>query len=252
MGSETTHPNRMARAIEVFVRGFAFTRSFTHPCQAERVGPLWLVRDAPRQRGDYRIEEWTAYGVAPEEVDALVRVQARGRYAICAICPVDQPSAPLAARFKALGYRLGRTEPLMVHPLGRLPQGEAPARIERVMTVAMAERLARVARTRLIRPDQLSPDAPVRQYLALIDDQIVGWVRSIVVGDATWCANMFVNPPVRRQGIGRALLGHLLQDDRRYGAHLAVLLATHTGAKLYAAAGYEQIGTLLYFTPRST
>jgi hypothetical protein len=29
-----------------------------------------------------------------------------------------------------------------------------------------------------------------------------------------------------------------------------VLLATHTGAKLYPVVGYEQIGMLLLFTPK--
>jgi hypothetical protein len=36
------------RASEVFVHGFAFTRSFTHPCVAAPVVPgVWVVRDAP-------------------------------------------------------------------------------------------------------------------------------------------------------------------------------------------------------------
>jgi hypothetical protein len=42
----------------------------------------------------------------------------------------------------------------------------------------------------------------------------------------------------------------MLRDDRAAGASAGVLLASHTGAKLYPSVGYEQIGTLLLFTPR--
>ena len=47
----------MQRTIEVFARGVCFTRSFTHPYLAERVGGVWVMRDGPGKRGDYRREE---------------------------------------------------------------------------------------------------------------------------------------------------------------------------------------------------
>ena len=58
----------MQQAMEVFARGFAFTRSFTHPYLPERVGDLWVVRDGPRKKGDFRREEWIAQGVTPRKV----------------------------------------------------------------------------------------------------------------------------------------------------------------------------------------
>ena len=42
----------------------------------------------------------------------------------------------------------------------------------------------------------------------------------------------------------------MLQEDRAHGAKQAVLLASHAGAKLYPLLGYEQIATLLIFTPK--
>ena len=39
----------LQHAIEVFARGFCFTRSFTHPYLAERLGKVWVVRDGPRK-----------------------------------------------------------------------------------------------------------------------------------------------------------------------------------------------------------
>lgn len=243
-------PISVDRAVEVFVQGFSYTRSFTHPYLAERVGPLWVMRDAPRKRGAYRGEEWVARDVSPAEIDQIARQQTRGRFSICVICDLDGPQEPLRTQFKEHGYRLLRTEPFMVHPLVQIPQFEAPAQIERVLTEEVANRLARAARSRQILPEHFSPAAPLRQYVAMIDDELVGWVRSIAVGDATWCSNMYVAPPYRRRGIARAMLCRMLQDDQAGGARSAVLLASHAGAKLYPVVGYQEIGVLLLFAPK--
>jgi GNAT superfamily N-acetyltransferase len=276
----------LANAIEVFARGFAFTRTFTHPYLAERVGPLWLMRDGPRRKADYRNEEWIAHSVAPQEVDRIAREHTRGRFAVCAICAMDEPEAPLREGFKALGYRLATTESFMVHDLEEIPDFESPAKIERVLTSEAADRLAKTAGRRQILPQHLKEDAPQRQYTAEVDGQLVGWVRSIQVRsaecgvrsadrgvwsaergvrsaergvrtdeasfEATWCSNMYVEPAYRRRGIARAMLCRMLRDDREHGARQAVLLASHTGAKLYPVVGYRQIGTLLLFTPPKT
>ena len=236
-------------AIEAFARGFSYTRSFTHPYLAERVGPVWVMRDAPRERGDYRNEEWVAHGAAPAEVDRLAREHTRGRYAVCAIRAADEPDSPLREGYKALGYRLMTTEPLMVHHLQTVPEFSSPAEIRRVLDRELADRLASEARTRQVLPRHLSGDDSLRQYVALVDGDIAGWVRSITAGNSTWCSNMFVKPEFRRQGIARAMLARMLQDDRAAGARTAVLLASHTGALLYPVVGYRQIGTLLLFTP---
>lgn len=268
---ETVTPAEFARAIEVFARGFSFARSFTHPYVAERrfpngagspAGTLWVLRDADRRSGTYRKEEWVSHGLAPEHVHAAAEgspwrerartcrsIGARGGYSVCAIHATDESEQPLREGFKALGYRLGGTEPFMIHRLRRIPRVAAPAVIRRVRTEALADRLAKAARSRQILPEHLSEESPQRQYVAMAGGAIIGWVGSIAVGDATWCQNMYVAPAYRRRGIARAMLCRLLRDDRAAGTVLAVLLASHTGAKLYASVGYAQIGTLLFFTP---
>ena len=56
-------------AIEVFVRGHSAVKSRTHPYEVDRVGPVWVMRDAPRKNErDYRKEEWVASGVEPVEL----------------------------------------------------------------------------------------------------------------------------------------------------------------------------------------
>jgi GNAT superfamily N-acetyltransferase len=245
--------DNLDRPIEVFVRGFSYTRSFTHPYIAQRIGPLWVTRDGPRKRrDDYRREEWIGDGVPPAEVDAIARRHTRRRFAVCAFLRQREPDAPFREAWKAAGYRLGATEPLMVHDLKRIPNCKSPATIQRVTTQSMADRLAKAARARQVLPAHLAAgdDAPLRQYVALIDDQIVGWVRSITTPAGTWCSNMFVARTWRRRGIGRAMLCRMLRDDRDHGAAAAVLTASHTGALLYPIVGYRPIATLFLYTPR--
>ncbi len=251
MGTTGSDTAEIERALEAFARGFSYTRSFTHPFLAERVGPLWALRDGPRKRGDYRCEEWVAFNVPPEETDRIVREQTRGRFAICAILPEGEPDQSLREGYKALGYRLGVTEPLMIHALKEIPDFPAPATIARVETQELADRLNRAARSRQVLPRHLGRDDELRQYVAEIDGELVGWVRSIAAGSASWCSNMYVKPEFRRRGIARAMLCRMLRDDRASGARSAVLLASHTGARLYPVVGYRQIGTLYLYTPAS-
>ena len=237
----------MAQAIEVFVRGYCFVRSFTHPCIPHRIDNQWVTRDAERTGGNSRREEWSIHGITATQADRLVRLKAEGSFALCVMRGVQEVDP--RDDYKALGYRLGNTEPLMAHRLDRIPNARSPATIQRVRSAAMADRLARVARSRMILREHLGPDPPMRAYVALIDGEIVGWCRSVVLGKASYCAFMYVKEPFRRRGIARSLMCKMLRDDRAGGATIAVLLASHTGAKLYDAIGYEQLGTLFLFTP---
>ena len=199
---------------------------------------------------EYRREEWIAHGVAPEEIDKTARKHTRGRFAVCAIHGVDESDQPLREGFKALNYRLGGTEPIMVHELKRIPRFDSPVEIVRVTSADLAERVNKAARLRQILPEHLVDDSPLRQYAALVDDKPVGWVRSIDVEQATWCADMYVVPEFRRRGIARAMMAQMLHDDRAHGSKLTVLTASHAGAKLYPIVGYRQIATLMLYTPK--
>ena len=88
--------------------------------------------------------------------------------------------------------------------------------------------------------------------MAVHEDKAIAWAASIVVGDATWCSNVYVAPSFRRRGIAKALLSRLLMDDRNSGAVANVLLASHAGALLYPVVGYQTIGELLMYTPPRT
>src|SRR5580765_797016 len=123
MAKPSDNAGRVNHAIEVFVRGFSFTRSFTHPYHPRQMGQAWAVRDAPRKRAaDYRREEWVAAQIAPAELDALARKNSRSHFCICAIVPEGQDDGPLRAAYKSLGYRLGGSEFLMAHELKSIPK----------------------------------------------------------------------------------------------------------------------------------
>jgi GNAT superfamily N-acetyltransferase len=241
----------MEFAIEVFVRGHSAGKSRTFPYEASRVGPLWVMRDAPRRNArDYRKEEWIAHGVDARDVDAIARDHTRGRFFVCAMIGEGEPDQPTRAAYEALGYRLLAREGFFVQRLKRVPKPQSPAPIERVRTPELAARLAKVTRTRPISDELLVDDAPFRQYVALEGEEIVGRVRSVDAVGATWCADMYVSPSNRRRGIGQALLCRMLRDDRVRGSKSSVLTASHTGALLYPRVGYERIGTLFMFVPK--
>ncbi len=242
------------QAIETFVRGMAFAGSFTHPYVPTRVGRcVWVVRDAERKRAaDYRREEWVVRGMNAREVDALARAKTRGRFCIVPVCATDEDETQIRAGYKQLGYRLHAIEPLMVHSMHRIPSATAlpsGVRIERVLSADLAERLRKAAGRRAVRSEHLRRDAPVRQYVALMDDRVIGWVKSITFGTDAWVSNMYVQPKHRRRGIGTAMLVRMLRDDRTAKVKRSVLSASRAGSMLYERVGYQTIGELLAFTP---
>lgn len=248
----TTAKHEIESAIEVFVHGYSIGKSRTFPYEASRVGPLWLMRDAVRKNPrDYRSEEWVVHDVAAQEADAIVRQHARSGLAVSVVIANDEPDEPSRTAYKALGYRLLRTEGFFVQRLRQIPNPPAVVSVERVQTVERAAQLGKIMRRRPIAEDLLGDGAPFRQYVAVDGGDIVGRVRSVDAVGATWCADMYVEPSHRRRGIGQALMSKMLHDDRAHGSRCSVLAATHAGALLYPRMGYERIGTLLIFGPKS-
>ena len=216
-----TKRREMDFAIEVFVRGHSVGKSRTFLYEASRVGPLWVMRDAPRKNPrDYRKEEWIAHASTPVRwMPSPAATRAAG--SSCARWSAKASRRTDAIRLQGLGYRLIATEGFFVQRLTRIPKSPSPVAIERVHTPEMAARLGKATRTRPMADNLLGEDAPFRQYVALDGEDIVGRVRSVDAAGATWCADMYVNPSHRRRGIGQALL----EPDAagRPGARLEVL-----------------------------
>lgn len=238
-------------AIEVFVRGHSAVRSRTHPYEVDRVGPAWVMRDAPRKNArDYRKEEWVAAGVEPAALSGIAKSHTRGHYFLCDLLAEGMADTELRDSYKALGYRLVAREGFFVHDLARVPARSGSVVVERVRDAEMAARFGKVTRTRPIASELLGERAPFRQFVALDGREIVGRVRSVDASGATWGTDMYVTPSHRRRGIGRALLAHMLRDDRTRHSKYSVLTASHTGALLYPHVGYVRLGTLFMFMPK--
>lgn len=256
--------SEIEQGIQVFLQGFSFGKSRVHPCEYVNVEDVWVMRDGPRKNArDYRKEEWIAYGVEPRKVDAVARRHTRGRYFLGIMLHTLCDEKQQRLEYKQLGYRLIASEAFFVNRLDRISARESVAEIARIENEQQAREFGKLTRTKPIPKELLSIDAPFRQYIATVEEsaggkrEIVGGVRSVTTFpsqsnaslSATWCANMFVLAPNRRQGVGSALLGRMLADDRKIGASASYLLATHTGALLYPRLGYEQIGKLLIYAP---
>lgn len=249
----TATPISLQEGIVAFGRGFTFTRSFTHPYELVRVGPVWVLRDRPRTSGDERAREVLVTGLDPEVAAPHVEKAANGRrFFLCAIEGMETDFLALSEAYKRLGYRLMRREPMMVRSLEDVAPIEGPFPIVRVRDMDLAVQAATAAGSRLILEEHLArDDAPLRLYVARDGDQLAGWVRSVKAGPHnTWVSSMMVRPEYRRRGVARSLMTHMLADDARLGYQNSVLLASQTGAKLYQSVGFRQIGLLQLFAPR--
>ena len=241
----------LLEATEAFVRGFSFTRSFTHAYLVQPVaGDAWRLHDAPRRSGDRRSEEFVAVCGDADRVAGMARESAGGHYKICVILPLGADDRSMRDGFRRLNHRLMTTEDLFVHRLTDVPDRPEALPVVRLATVGEAERLAKAARRRQVLPEHLLADPPpMRQYMVVDGERPVGWVGSVDTGGHGWVTNLLVEPHYRRRGLGAALMSRLLRDDALAGFRSSVLLASHTGSLLYPRVGYEAIGRLYCFVP---
>ncbi len=240
-------------AIQTFMHGFCCARSLTHPYEIHRAERLWVMRDAPRTKGEARTSEYVAYQIPAPEVAMILRRGPQERFALCVIHAIEENAETIKRAFKAEGFRLLRTEPIFVHALPESPSFKAAFEIRRIRTQDEADRIAKASRSRQILSQHLVEASPLRLYAAWDGERPIGWVRSISTDFAsTWISNLYVKTAYRRQGLAKALLSTLLTEDRALGYPCSVLTASHLGAQVYPSAGFEQIGLLQLFSPVKT
>lgn len=229
-------------AAEAFIAGWTALRRLHGPAEVERRdAAAWMHDPSGRRMG-----ELIGVDVAPERLVAVFPKGARG-----AIGAIVSPGASIDAHkaaYRALGWRLLRTEPAFVHFLKDLPPLDP-----RAVRAIDAAHVARVAQAARMRPASMGAsetgDAEIRLYETSVEGINVGWVRSVKAGPDAWVSALNVREEHRRQGLGTALMAALLHDDARLGRRTSVLLASHTGALLYPRLGYERVGTLMSLMP---
>ena len=225
---------------DAFVAGWTTTRRLSGPFEiAARGEARWLHDPTGR-----RVGELVGVDVPPERLVSLYPAEARG--AICALVSGDTEEPKRA--FRALGWRLLRTEPAFFHALRDLPPLDP-----RAVRARSPEHVARIARAARMRSATMGAedvdDAAIRLYESSVGEQNVGWVRSIRAGADAWVSSLNVREGFRRRGFGSGLMAALLHEDARLGRRSSVLLASHTGALLYPRLGYRRVGTLMALMP---
>jgi predicted GNAT family acetyltransferase len=243
------------RAIDVFLRGFSLTRSFTHPYVLSTLAEgVWLLQDAPRRSGERRSAEVTVWQQEPAALAALLRERVSDRHSVCVMTEARSvaEAEPTADAYRRAGYHLQSREELFVADTAGAPADGGGDRVVAVTEPALAAAVNKASRSHHMAPkDAADPNSTMRLFAALDDaGGPVGWARSVRThDDCAWVSSVYVEPAHRNQGLGRALMHVLLADDARRGIRHSVLLASNAGARLYPRVGYRQIGLLLLFRP---
>ncbi len=88
-------------------------------------------------------------------------------------------------------------------------------------------------------------DRADRALVAVLDDQVVGFVRTMSDGAfAVYIADILVLPEVQRQGIGTSLLRAVLDHYPMGQFHHQVLIAERDAEGFYRRMGMSAVGTV--------
>jgi ribosomal-protein-alanine N-acetyltransferase len=92
---------------------------------------------------------------------------------------------------------------------------------------------------------EMEQNQVARCYVIRDDGRVVGYVCLWEVADELHITNIAVHPSARRRGLGRRLLGHMLDDARQRALRLVVLEVrpSNTEARaLYESFGFRVVG----------
>ena len=90
----------------------------------------------------------------------------------------------------------------------------------------------------------ITPTSGVETYVAWDEDSPVCTVSLTLTGDTAGVTLMATPPERQGQGMGRALLTHVIDDYRRRGVARFHLGATEAGRPLYASLGFDLVADL--------
>jgi ribosomal-protein-alanine N-acetyltransferase len=92
---------------------------------------------------------------------------------------------------------------------------------------------------------ELTQNRVARSLVARLGRQLGGYLCLWEIGHEIHITNLAVHPSLRRRGVARALLGHILDGARRDGAELLFLEVRPTNLEalaLYESFGFRVIG----------
>lgn len=193
--------------------------------------------------------------------DLVARVGLGRRPFTWTVWPSDRPH-DLRDRLVAAGFESEGDGPLMAVPLADAPDpGPAPKELEirRVAEpTALAELSAFVASSMGDRPDLVAPFAATFERLILEPDprivQFAGWVDGDLVSasalftgsGAAGIYGVMTSEATRGRGYGRALTAATMEEGRRRGLDVAVLMASALGEPVYRRLGFRDVGRVTF------
>ncbi|MDP3749045.1 MAG: GNAT family N-acetyltransferase [Phenylobacterium sp.] len=179
------------------------------------------------------------------------RARARGLPLLGMMSPhVVETLAPVAI---GLGMTQVGTAPLMVLRAGVTIQRGQPLKVSRALGPALVGAAGDLVAAAFSSPRDViarcidvvvTETAGVETYLGSGDDGPICTVSVTPTGNTAGISLMATAPEHQRQGAGRALLSHVIEDYRARGVVRFYLTATEAGLPLYASLGFETIAEL--------
>ena len=105
----------------------------------------------------------------------------------------------------------------------------------------------------VFRREILDP-GPSVNVVAVLGEQVIGYVIAWVVADEFHIANIAVHPDVRRQGVAKMLMGHVLESGKRMGVTIAALEVRDSNEEakaLYRNFGFKEVALRKGYYPDS-
>lgn len=121
-------------ALDAFVRGMAYERSFTRPVEVVQLGPVIVARDSPPRKRDPRLERFTVGDVDPAVAVDIIQKYKPSRWSLTVINRPEIDPSNIKAAYKARGYRQISHLPLYFLNLPELNLVPSQADIVRVTT----------------------------------------------------------------------------------------------------------------------
>jgi GNAT superfamily N-acetyltransferase len=198
---------------------------------------------------------------SPERAHALIaewraELQTRRLGGAWHVSPSMRPS-DVSRRLRALGAVDSGTEPAMALALAdlpghaRLPQGLQIGEVVHEQDLLRCRDILRSGfgegareadwAAQVFRRLGYGGQGPWHHFLATRHGEAVGTGTMFVSAGVAGFYFLCTRPDARRQGVGRALMLHLMDEARRLGCGLGALTSSEAGHALYAGLGFQDV-----------
>ena len=199
---------------------------------------------------------------ASRRIQEVVALVGRGSRAFTwTIWPSDRP-ADLLDRLVAAGFELEGDGPLMAIELSSAPHpGPTPPElaIERVDDPAALDELSAFVASSMEGPPELvrpfadtfrrlilESSPRVVQFAGRVDGELVAASALFTGSGVAGVYGVMTSEAARGRGYGRALTVAVMEEGRRRGLGVSVLLASELGEPVYRRLGYRDVGRVTF------